>query len=259
METKNIPENSRPYRQSAINTLAVIGFVALVVLGVWGAIYSSRYVPATVNNIGAAAVYVGSLFTPTPAPGISVVPTASSTVISFGNASSTTGSTGSPQATTATTTSPPPSRSTAPGTRTTVTYPINGSAPAAPVLYGLPDLAVTISAIGYLQSESTDSFVADSSVPSGRRPAIKFTVKNIGTNVSGGWRFNASVPTRRSFTYKSPLQQVLNPGDSIDYTLGFDQASSGEKQELSITLNPDHTFTESNTANNNISVNLTIN
>src|SRR3989344_3436924 len=46
-------------RQAAINGLAVVGFIALVGAGIWFAVYSTRFVPTVVNNLGAAAVYLG--------------------------------------------------------------------------------------------------------------------------------------------------------------------------------------------------------
>ena len=269
MNTTNIQitktEGAPPYRQTAINALAVIGFVALIALGVWGAVYSSQYVPATVGRIGSAAVYLGSLFNPAQTPNLSVVGTASTTVISFGNASSTssTASTSSGQASSpqsATTTKNPVAttpRAISAGNKTNTTVTVSGgTAPAT--AYGLPDLAVTVDVIGYLSTSATDSFVASSSVPAGARPAVKFTIKNIGTNWTGTWRFTTAIPTRTAFTYISDPQQSLAPGDSIDYTLGFDRASTGASQPVEITVNSDNAVSESNKNNNTVSVNLTV-
>ena len=235
-----------PLRQAAINGLAVAGFVALVAGGIWLAIYSTRFVPDVVSRVGSAAVYLGSIFTPAE-PTLSVVPTpTASTTISFGTTTDT-----------APTTPVQPTKITpTAGEKTDSTYQIGG-APTV-VLSGLPDFLVNISAIGYLTTASADSFVASSTVPSGSRPAVKFTIKNIGTNKTGEWRFSASIPTQSSYIYFSPFQQSLNPGERIEYTLGFDQAIAGSDKMISVTANFDRAIGESNTNNNSASANLTI-
>ncbi|MEK7515838.1 MAG: hypothetical protein AAB555_02845, partial [Patescibacteria group bacterium] len=179
----NTEQTMAPSRQAAINGLAVVGFVALVAAGIWLAIYSTRFVPTVVNRIGSAAVYLGSVFTPADEPALSVVPNpTASTTISFGNASSTVSTN-----TTSKVTAPakPKPAATTPGEKTDGTYQIGGT---ANVLSGLPDFSITIVAVGYLATTSADSFVATSTVPSGSRSAVKFTIKNVGTNVSGQWR-----------------------------------------------------------------------
>lgn len=244
-----------PTRQAAVSGLAVVGFIALIVLGVALGVYSARFVPGVVNRIGSAAVYLGSVFTPASNPGLSVVtasttPTASTT-ISFGTASSTT-------ATTTTTTQTATTRT--PPAHTTTTHPVTVTTiPTTVAPHGLPDLALNISAIGYLDNSSPDSFTGSGSVPAGKIPAVKFTIRNIGTNWSGTWRFSASIPTRRAFVYQSDPQQSLAPGDSIDYTLGFDQALTGSNQMVTITVNFDNSAQDSNANNNVASAPLTIN
>ena len=249
MDTLN---NSTPVGRTAINGLAVVGFVALVATGVWLAVYSTRFVPSVVNGIGGAAVYLGSVFVPAPKPSLSVINSeTASTTIFFGNASSTA---------VADAIAPPvPKKIIAPsvGTSASSTYQISGATTTA-ALFGLPDLATSIGAVGYLATSSADSFVATSTVPSGGRPAVKFTIKNIGTNVTSAWRFSASIPTQSSYIFQSQPQQSLAPGESIDYTLGFDQATAGSGKMISVTANFDHAIGESNTNNNSASVQLTI-
>ena len=237
------------YRQAATNSLAVVGFIALLGLGVWGAIYSARYVPGTV---GTAAVYLGSLFNPAPAADVAVVPTASSTIISFGTPAATT--------TPAVATTTPKSATTTPKKpstpKTTTVEVVVPSATVAP--YGLADLTVYAGVVGYLTTNSTDSFIPSTTVPSGARPAVKFTVKNIGTNWSGTWRFSASIPTRTSYSYHSASQASVGPGDSIDYVLGFDQNVKGDQQPLVISVNDDTVVRESNTTNNTVEFKINV-
>lgn len=252
-------------RTTMVNTLAVVGFVALIGASMWLAVYSTRYVPEVVNRVGVAAVYLGSVFTPSNAS-LSVVPNVSSTIISFGEASSTISTSASSTASKPASVTPSQPVPTTAGEKTSGTYPL-GDTSAAGTLSGLPDFVSTINAVGYLTSTSADSFVASSTVLAGFRPAVSFTIKNIGTNVTGPWCFSATIPTQSSYLYQSQPQQSLAPGDSIDYTLGFDQAYRGADQMVSVTANIANTsntatcarvVTESNSNNNSVSAKLTI-
>ena len=240
-------------RQAAVHGLAVVGFIALVVFGMLLAVYSARFVPTAVSRLGAAAVYVGSVFAPAPKPALSVVPNATTT-LPF---ASSTPATSTPAATPKTPTKPvaPSYPTPKAGQETSTTTQISGTHGGA-ALYGLADLAVVIDQKGYLATTSAQSFVASSTVPSGSRPAIVFTVKNIGTNVSGSWNFTATIPTATSYVYTAPAQQSLRPGESIQFTLGFDQANKGSGKVISIHINPNGS--DSNSANNNASTTLTI-
>ncbi len=243
-----------PARQASLHALAVVGFIALIGGGMWLAVYSTRYVPDVVGRLGSAAVFLGSVFTPAEEPSLSVVPTpVASTTIPFGEATSSTPAVSTPVPTT-----PKPVQPSA-GEKTTNTYPMNGTIAVTTTLpNGLPDLVVTIDAIGYLATSSAESFVASSTVPVQNRPAVTFTIKNIGTKTAGPWRFSASIPTQTAYIYQSQPQQPLNPGDSIRYTLGFDQATKGANKTISITANFDHAITESNPDNNSASAQVTI-
>lgn len=238
-------------RTAIVSTLAVIGFIALIGAGMWAAVYSTRYVPTVVNKFGAAAVYLGSVFTPSDSS-LSVVPTPVATTTPPSNTASSTDSTGDPE-----TPAGPKETVPTPGKKTTSTVPISGTGGSV-VLSGLPDLVVTINAVGYLATSSADSFVAAPTVPAGSRPAVRFTIKNVGTNATGAWRFSASIPTQTAYVYESQPQQSLNPGDSIDYTLGFDQANRGVGQTIAIGANFDRAVAESNTNNNSASAQVTV-
>ncbi len=76
--TESLTTNTR---SPGLLALAVIGFIALVCLGMYLAIYSARFVPGTVTRIGTAAVSFASLFTGGHS-GIAVIPAsmASSTI-----------------------------------------------------------------------------------------------------------------------------------------------------------------------------------
>jgi len=69
--------------------------------------------------------------------------------------------------------------------------------------------------------------------------ALQFAVKNIGTEVSDGWIYQASLPTGN--IYESPIQQVLLPGERAVITIGFPAEP----------INP-HTFTVYTAEDNDI-------
>lgn len=237
-----------------MTTLAAVGFIALIGASIWLASYSTRFVPGIVNRVGSAAVYLGSLFQSAPAT-LSVVPTPlASTTLPFATSTL-------PVATTTPVVKPPlvtkPTYPTTSGPKAVTTYPMNNP-PVAPTLSGYPDLVVSITAVGYLATTSADSFVASSTVPQSSRPAVRFTIKNVGTNIAGPWRFSASIPTQNAFIFESQPQQRLAPGESIDYVLGFDQANKGASQMISVTANFDKAITESNATNNSAAASLTI-
>jgi hypothetical protein len=240
-------------RQAALTTLAVVGFLALVAFGIYLAIYSARYVPNAVSKLDAAAVSLASVFSPAATSSLAVIPASSaSTTIAFGDDSTTT----VPVAPTAAPVKPAAVIPQA-GAQTSGTYQISGG--TGPTSYtGLPDLTVAVDAVGYLTTDAADSFVAASTVPAGYRPAVEFTIKNIGTNVAEPWRFSATIPTTVGYTYQSNEQQSLNPGDSIDYTLGFDDATVGTNETISITANFDHAVAESNTSNDSATASVTV-
>ncbi len=76
-------------------------------------------------------------------------------------------------------------------------------------LYGLSDLRVQI-----LSNPGT--------VRAGSQVSLQFAVENVGTNVTPqNWSFMALLPYSPTYTYQSPGQQALYPGDKIIYTLGY--------------------------------------
>jgi len=262
----NIFEIKDSTNKTAINSLAVVGFASLVTVGILLAVYAARFVPTVVNGVGEATVYLSSFLATAPTPGLLVIPNqTASTTISFGEATSTI----STSATTTATNSIPATsikseiHKPSAGIKTSGTYQIGDATTSAP--YGLPDLEVSITDVGYFATNSNDSFVSTSTIPSGYRPAVKFIVKNIGTNWTGTWNFSVSIPTHPAKVYKSePQQSLCRLGENdtctnfIEYTLGFDRANVGTGQEISITVNSDNAVADSNSSNNNTLTIVTI-
>jgi len=63
---------------------------------------------------------------------------------------------------------------------------------------------------------------APTSVRNGSQVSLQFIIENTGTNVvPANWIFTADLPYSPTYTYQSPVQQALYPGDKIVYTLGY--------------------------------------
>ena len=246
MEFRKI-EVSRPAR----DVLAVIGFLALVAGGITLAVYSARYVPGAISRLSTAAVSLSSVFN-FEGGSLEVIPGGG---LPFGPTTPTTTTTPAPSTPAPSTGGTPPA--TTPGTPSSGVYPI-GSPTNPPTLSGLPDFAVRISAVGYLVSTSTSSFVATTTIPARSRVAVKFTIQNQGTNASGSWRFSASIPTDNAYIFESPVQQSLLPGENIEYILGFDQAKAGSDMPIAISVDYEKKVSESDENNNGASEKVTV-
>jgi hypothetical protein len=237
-------------RQSVINALAGIGFIAILGLGMLAAVYLARFVPTAVSGVASAIVSVSSVFFPSDeGNGIVIIPPTVpggvSTTTTPGEIATSTGSTGAV------------SNPGTPGGEQTGTYLI-GTTTVSTNPYGLPDLVPTIIATGIMTGTTTNSFVATSTPSTKDRIGIRFSVKNEGTNVSGVWRFSVVIPTDSAYVFESPIQQSLNPGERVEYTLGFDRARAGTNQKISIRADFSNLVNESNESNNSANTAVTI-
>lgn len=235
-------------RTAALYGLAGVGFIALVGAGIWLAVYASRYVPTVVDELAAATVSLTQLFS--------------------GNSSSTSPSTNAsttpaqnPPAVATTTTAAPPVRkpssagSWKPGTPVSLG---GGSATSStPVYYGLPDLAVTLEAVGYFSGTSTDSIIATTTIPAHAQVALKFKVINLGTNVSGPWSVRISVPSGEPLN-QTFTQTSLLPGQPSEYVARIGNLAPGAGTTVSVTVDPDRLVQDSNRANNAATTTITV-
>jgi len=240
-------------RRAAINGLAVVGFIALVFIGITLAIYAARYVPESLSRLGAANVYFASIFGGEEDSDLVVVP-GDSVPFEDGRNDEETATT---TETVATTTTPTPTQPTTPtpGTPTVIAVPVPGT--GTPVLYGKADLAIRLIEVGYLRTSSPDSFVKASRVPEGERAAFRFRVTNTGTNSSGTWEFEAKLPTSPRYTYESRAQKSLLPGQYADFTLGYDRARDGEN-DITIEIDSDDDVNEINEGNNRLTFEIEV-
>lgn len=238
MNTGDPHNGANKARQTAINGLAIVGFVALVFGGIMLAIYGAKFVPETISRLSSAVYLSSDEETPTePEAPIEEEPADEPIV-----------SPNPPTAPEEPETAAPPST----GGPLIVQQPRYYYTYGTPRLYGLPDLRVSITEVGYLRTSSTSSFREDNEVPDGKRAAFKFVVRNVGTNASGQWRFRAELPTKDSDDdeFVSPYQEGLMPGASKTFTLGFDNPDPGNNRSIEIEVDENNRVAESNERNN---------
>ena len=234
-------------RRAAVGALAIVGFIALVIIGIGLAIYTARYLPDLSSKVGGGAVSFSSLFHKKPNADLQVV--TSTTTLPFGTNSTTTASVAVATSTSSKTSSGGSYASAGASQGATYTTPVS-KGPVA--LYGNPDLSATVTDVGYLsRSGDTTSFVGSNSVPQSNDGAVKFTITNVGTNATGSWNFSVDIPTSPSQHFVSPDQASLNPGDSVDYVLGFSRGfSSGQQITVTVTADPNNRIIENSKTNN---------
>lgn len=243
MET-NQHSTQQTTRKAAIGGLAVVGFIALILIGIATAIYAATFLPKAFSRLSSANVYLSS--TPSDDTKLEAVNNPSVVV---GTSSAPTSIPLSP----ATNPAPAPTPVATPATPAPTpvyTQPTYHVVPSAPAYYGLADLVTTITSVGYLRyAGDTTSFVSANAVPSGYQGAVRFVIANRGTNVSNSWNFLARLPSNTNADYRSAYQRALNPNDSIVYTLGFD-GYTDSRGTIRITADANDNVQESNESNN---------
>jgi hypothetical protein len=243
METTTIKTTTGRTRHTAINALAIVGFIVLVILGMALAVYAARFVPETISRVGSAAVYLSSqVFSPDGEADLEVVP--GTETVPFGD-DVVVVATSTPTTTPATTpTTPAP---TTPGTPVTTVVQV-GTNPAT--YSGLPDLVLENVQTGYLTGTNVSTFRASNNVPDGERGAVKFTIANRGTNIAGDFEFQFRINTSPSINKDYKVTRELRPGERIEYTLWFDRVRSNDDRTISLEIDTDNEVRESNENNN---------
>ncbi len=146
-----------------------------------------------------------------------------------------------------------------PGVPTSGTYVITGGTnTTASNPYGRVDLSARITEIGVIDP-ITNVFTNTGVVHRGQRAAVRFVVENLGDKTSPYWNFNAVLPTLPYYIFSSDMQQPLNPGDRIEFTLGFDSADpSVNDSQFVVNVDPSSAIPESTKVNNIARVTLQI-
>lgn len=170
--------------------IAVIGLIAVLLLGAWGIIQLAFIIPSFLSNIGSSVTTTKTVTTKNQA---AVVTTATTTVQTPAVVA-------------------PAQETQKPVIKTPATKPaaatyVASTKPRA-ILSGYPDLQVRM--------------LGNPSVAASGQVSVQFVIENAGTNVvPANWFFTASLPYSPVYTYQSPVQQMLYPGDKIVYTLGY--------------------------------------
>lgn len=124
--------------------------------------------------------------------------------------------------------------------------------------YGNADLQVSLLGTGIIDPV-TKQFVSTNYAGSADEIAIKFVVKNIGTNVSGPWKLRINTPSRTTPYYDSASQASIKPGDMIVYTTAFKNPINTGLNTAYITADPLNSVAEMSESNNQIIVSLNVN
>ena len=145
---------------------------------------------------------------------------------------------------------------TAKATPVTTAKPATSSKRAS--LSGFPDFTVQILSV-------TPTSANTNSALGPVHYTAQFVIQNIGTNVTpANWAFDAIIPLNSPYTYHSPMQQKLYPGDKIVYTLGFDiplnnnQYFAQHQDIFTVIADPQNIAQENNEQNNIASLPLPV-
>jgi hypothetical protein len=239
METTHV-ESTRT-KGAALNSLAIVGFVALIIIGILATIYAASFIPKMLNGSGSngsAAAYLSGLSDKSDTTVTATTPTTPSTV-----ASTPLTPVETPKPTTI--------------TNTIVKYVTVPSSNTSTSYSGLADLTITITDKGYLRS-GAGSFVSSSYVPSGYQGAVRYRITNTGSNVSGSYRVDIRVETNSGTDNDSVTGNSLAPGRSVEGTGSFD-ANAGGTATIRLTVDADNVVSESNENNNTDSTSMAVN
>lgn len=121
---------------------------------------------------------------------------------------------------------------------------------------GYTDLTARVIEVGYM--DSTGAFVASSTPSRQYRIGVRFAIENIGTKTSNEFTFSAVLPTFPPYTYFSPAQVALGPGDRIEFTIGFDSFEQDNTGEFVVNVDPTARVNERNKDNNIIRSTVTV-
>jgi hypothetical protein len=223
-------------KKPSVNGLAIVGFGALILAGIFLAIYAARYVPETLSRLS-SAVILSPGNTENPEEETETPPAMEEEEPEEETARPSTPSTGGPQVVT-----PPVAVSPNPP----VYYP------STPNLYGRADLAITNLEVGYFRGST---FVEDDRVPSNRDAAVRFTVKNIGTNIASNWKIRVEVTGEDTARGNGGS---LMPNGYQTFTLRIENPEEGRNLDIDIDVDYTDTVNESNERNNDRSIDLEI-
>lgn len=224
--------------KATVNGLAVVGFGALILGGVFLAIYAASYVPQALSRLTGAVILSNEQpanpntdsETPTPTPTTPVVTPTDDEEVDEEVTTPETPRTGGPLLV------PQTPR---------VTY-------TGPKLYGLPDLALVNVEAGYMRGST---FIEDNDVPSNRDAAVRFIVQNLGTNTASDFRIKLEIENEDDAIGMGGL---LYPNGTQLFTLRITNPEEGKELDIDIDVDYQNRIAETNERNNDKSVTLDI-
>ncbi len=255
METTTIKTTSTD-RRAAVNGLAIVGFIVLIIIGMILAVYAARFVPKAISGVGSAAVYLsGQVFSSDEDTDGELVVVPPAETVPFGDETPAATSTPEAPAAPATPGSPAPAGGTSqPGAPVVTAVQV----PASTNYRGDADLVVENVRTGYMTSSDSDTFRASNDVPDGERGAVRFAIANRGTNVSERFEFDFRINTSPSISETYKVNRELRPGERIEYTLWFDRVRGNDDRTITIEADSDKDVDESNERNNERTVRIDI-
>lgn len=265
METMHEHNEETKRRGAAVNALAVVGFIALILIGMGIAIYAARFMPAALSGIGEAAVSLSDIFSSDEPNQIGVVDDGdypnnggSSVTLPIGT-STPTDAGASDDASGGSTYTPPttggPSYTAPTPTYGIITIPTGGS---SATYYGDPDIVIEILAVGYLRDRGDlDSFVEDDRISRSKDGAVMYRLSNRGTNETGRFEIEIKVRTRSGTDTDTVTAPSMRPNSSIVSFGVFDANRSGDV-DITLEADPDDDVDESNERNNEDSEEVTV-
>ena len=123
--------------------------------------------------------------------------------------------------------------------------------------YGKPDLQISLVGTGIIDP-ATKQFITTNYAGFNDEIAIKFEVKNVGTNVSGQWKLRINAPSRTTPYFDSNYQQSIRPGDRIVFTTTFNSPTTVGINTTYITADPLNAIDEVLENNNELTVPINI-
>jgi len=118
------------------------------------------------------------------------------------------------------------------------------------------DLEITNIEVGRISS--SDRFTEDDQINVDEDAAIRFTVKNVGGESTGSWKYKITgLPYDNTETKTSSYQTSLKPGQSREITVTFTNPDEG-KYTIKVKLDSNNDVDEEDESNNSDSIKLTV-
>ncbi len=134
-------------------------------------------------------------------------------------------------------------------------YSVSGNSNNTPVSTGTgKDLTVQFTSVGYM---SNGTFIPTYSIPRSARAVVKFVVTNTGNEATGNYTFTADLPSTTDSSYTSNVQTSLGAGQSMEYTLAFDNIRNTGSNAATVRVDSGSQVSETNENNNSASTYFT--